>query len=90
MLMVFVRVCRGVVSIRTVGLSRVFSLCSRCWQPDCHHLRLPDPLPTEKCERQMHLSTGTAETGIAPAGEVSLRDSSKDQRLWILAGERSQ
>ena len=28
-LMVFVCVCRGVVAIRTVGLSRVFSLCSR-------------------------------------------------------------
>ena len=44
-LMVLVCVCRGVVSIRTVGLSRVFSLCSRRWQPDCYHLRLPNPLP---------------------------------------------
>src|SRR5207302_8725255 len=38
-------VCRGIVSIRTVGLSRVFCLCSRRWQPDCYHLRLPNPLP---------------------------------------------
>ena len=28
-LTVFVCVCRGVVSVRTAGLSRVFSLCSR-------------------------------------------------------------
>src|SRR5205807_425137 len=44
-------------------LSFVFSLV-RSWQPDCYHLRLPDPLPTEKCEKQLLLATQTAEMEI--------------------------
>jgi hypothetical protein len=30
----------------------------------CYHLRLPDPLPFKKSEKQLLLATQSAETGI--------------------------
>ncbi len=54
------------VSIRSRGVSfhskrRVEPCSSLCvlavGSPDRYHLRLPDPLPTEKCQKQLLLAT---------------------------------